>query len=170
MLIYLIFDRSQAEKSLQSPQKPKIIGPSMPSLVPYQDDPSSDDDEQKVAKKPESKILSLQPGPSKVVESPKVAPKPLESPKKPMVNGNHSSETTPNENSSQKSVNGVHPSPKVEFSVKSTTSSWNVSTAEQTTKLPPNNSNWVVTVASKAAKSKSLENGHTKEKESLKRK
>jgi len=82
--------RSQPEKVVTSPQKPsiKFIGPSMPSLVPYQDDHSSDDEELKIAKKTEVKCP--QTGSSSSNELPKPANRPSESPKKPQLNLNQS--------------------------------------------------------------------------------
>lgn len=92
----LIF-RSKVAKPEQSPLKTntKFIGPSMPSLVPYQDDHSSDEEEQKTPKKPEVNNI-----PKPCLSNPdttKPTIRPADSPKKPQVVSSQNSLSLPKE-------------------------------------------------------------------------
>jgi hypothetical protein len=67
----------------------------MPSLVPYQDDHSSDEEEQKTPKKPEVNNI-----PKPCVSNPETAKptiRPADSPKKPQVASSQSSSSLPKE-------------------------------------------------------------------------
>ena len=96
-LIEPLTSRSKVAKPEQSPLKTntKFIGPSMPSLVPYQDDHSSDEEEQKTPKKPDVNNI-----PKPCVSNPETAKptiRPADSPKKPQVASSQSSLSLPKE-------------------------------------------------------------------------
>ncbi|XP_065343143.1 ubiquitin carboxyl-terminal hydrolase 36 [Cloeon dipterum] len=153
----------QSRPSTSQPS-PRLIGPSMPSLVPYQSDHSSEDESEETSvAKPEAKPVKAETssnGETKPTAAP-VAEKPTEKQEPAPTNGTAEPPPPP--------PTPRHPSPQ-EYSVKSTTPSWDVSSADKTppnqpiSKLP-SNSHWVVTEVSKQVK---IEDG--KPKESLKRK
>ncbi|XP_059476233.1 ubiquitin carboxyl-terminal hydrolase 36-like [Neocloeon triangulifer] len=143
--------------------------PSLPVLVPYQDDHSSDEHEDDNSRTTPTKSKpNPAPGPLCPEASlPKSAPRVVET-------KSSSSESNPS------AVNGYHSLPQVEPpkdsqtrpNVKSTSSSWSVSSADktppsQTTIKVSTNPSWVVTEAQAA---KALETQKEKPKENLKRK